>query len=118
MVSFSQSASCSGGAASGVEGALSGIANIFGLGSLVSAIPGMDDEQDEQNKLSAAQANLAKVTSQWQATITNEKIKIAEPVRGFTERDRNSKAILNTDMDSLLKYKIQKRKINLIYKLS
>ena len=39
-----------------------------------------------------------------------EKILIAEPVRGFTERDRNSKAILNTDMDSLLKYKIQRRK--------
>ena len=39
-----------------------------------------------------------------------EKIKIAEPVRGFTERDINSKAILNTDVDSLLKYKIQKRK--------
>ena len=45
-----------------------------------------------------------------------EKIKIAEPVRGFTERDRNSKAILNTDMDSLLKYKIQKRKISDINK--
>ena len=42
-----------------------------------------------------------------------EKIKIAEPVRGFTERDRNSKAILNTDMDSLLKYKIQKNILNL-----
>ena len=41
-----------------------------------------------------------------------EKILIAEPVRGFTERDKNSKAILNTDMDSLLKYKIQKRKIS------
>jgi hypothetical protein len=39
-----------------------------------------------------------------------EKITIAEPVRGFTERDRNSKAILNTDIDSLLQYKIQKRK--------
>ena len=39
-----------------------------------------------------------------------EKILIAEPVRGFTERDRNSKAILNTDVDSLLKYKIQRRK--------
>jgi hypothetical protein len=46
----------------------------------------------------------------------SEKIKIAEPVRGFTERDRNSKAILNTDMDSLLKYKIQKRKISDINK--
>jgi hypothetical protein len=41
-----------------------------------------------------------------------EKIKIAEPVRGFTERDKNSKAILNTDMDALLKYKIQKRRIS------
>ena len=45
-----------------------------------------------------------------------EKILIAEPVLGFTERDRNSKAILNTDMDSLLKYKIQKRKISDINK--
>ena len=45
-----------------------------------------------------------------------EKILIAEPVRGFTERDRNSKAILNTDMDSLLQYKIQKRKISDINK--
>jgi hypothetical protein len=45
-----------------------------------------------------------------------EKILIAEPVRGFTERDRNSKAILNTDMDSLLKYKIQKRKNSDIHK--
>lgn len=32
-----------------------------------------------------------------------------EIVGGFTERDSNSKALLNTDMDSLLKYKIQKR---------
>jgi hypothetical protein len=45
-----------------------------------------------------------------------EKILLAEPVHGFTERDRNSKAILNTDMDSLLKYKIQKRKISDINK--
>ena len=45
-----------------------------------------------------------------------EKILIAEPVRGFTERDRNSKAILNTDIDSLLKYKIQKRKLSDINK--
>jgi hypothetical protein len=45
-----------------------------------------------------------------------EKITIAEPVRGFTERDRNSKAILNTDIDSLLQYKIQKRKISDINK--
>lgn len=38
------------------------------------------------------------------------KISIADPVNGFTERDANSKAILNTDMNSLLQYKIQKRK--------
>jgi len=37
------------------------------------------------------------------------KIEIIEPVAGFTERDPNSKAILNTDMDSLLKHKIQRR---------
>ena len=48
--------------------------------------------------------------------MTVEKILIAEPVRGFTERDRNSKAILNTDIDSLLKYKIQKRKLSDINK--
>lgn len=37
------------------------------------------------------------------------KIKMKEVVGGFTERDSNSKALLNTDKDSLLKYKIQKR---------
>lgn len=39
------------------------------------------------------------------------RLTIADPVKGFTERDPQSKAILNTDIDSLLKYKIQKRKI-------
>jgi peptidoglycan hydrolase CwlO-like protein len=39
------------------------------------------------------------------------KIPIADPTNGFTERDTNSKAILNTDINSLLRYKIQKRKI-------
>jgi hypothetical protein len=39
----------------------------------------------------------------------SEKIKLAEPLNGFTERDDHSKAILNTDMDSYLKYKIQRR---------
>ena len=38
-----------------------------------------------------------------------EKIKLAEPLNGFTERDKHSKAILNTDMDSYLKSKIQRR---------
>ena len=41
-----------------------------------------------------------------------EKIKVIEPVQGFTERDLASKAILNTDIDALLRYKIQKRKIS------
>lgn len=40
-----------------------------------------------------------------------EKIKVAEPVHGFTERDKNSKAILNTDTAALLKYKIHRKKI-------
>jgi len=41
-----------------------------------------------------------------------EKVKVIEPVQGFTERDLTSKAILNTDIDALLRYKIQKRKIS------
>ena len=41
-----------------------------------------------------------------------EKVKVIEPVQGFTERDLSSKAILNTDVDALLRYKIQKRKIS------
>jgi len=39
-----------------------------------------------------------------------EKLKMKEIVGGFTERDINSKALLNTDKDSFLKYKIQKSK--------
>ncbi len=39
------------------------------------------------------------------------KINISDPVLGFTERDFQSKAILNTDADALLKYKIQRRKM-------
>jgi len=45
-----------------------------------------------------------------------EKIAIIEPSNGFTERDASSKALLNTDVDSLLKYKIQKRKLSDINK--
>jgi hypothetical protein len=44
------------------------------------------------------------------------KVPVAEPVQGFTERDLSSKAILNTDIDALLRYKIQKRKISDINK--
>lgn len=40
------------------------------------------------------------------------KIELLEPIAGFTERDINSKAVLNTDNNSLLKYKIQKRKFS------
>ena len=47
---------------------------------------------------------------------SKNKVPIIEPVRGFTERDIHSKAILNTDVDSLLKYKIQKRKFTDINK--
>lgn len=41
-----------------------------------------------------------------------EKLKMKEVVGGFTERDINSKALLNTDTDSFLKYKIQKNKFH------
>jgi hypothetical protein len=41
-----------------------------------------------------------------------QKIELLEPIAGFTERDINSKAVLNTDNNSLLKYKIQKRKFS------
>lgn len=40
------------------------------------------------------------------------KVRVSEPIQGFTERDMSSKAILNTDIDALLRYKIQKRKIS------
>jgi hypothetical protein len=40
-----------------------------------------------------------------------EKLKMKEVVGGFTERDINSKALLNTDADSFLRYKIQKNKL-------
>lgn len=48
--------------------------------------------------------------------IKTNKVPIIEPVHGFTERDSHSKAILNTDVDSLLRYKIQKRKFTEINK--
>lgn len=38
----------------------------------------------------------------------NMKVELKEKTLGFTERDINSKAILNTDVGALLKYKIQK----------
>lgn len=50
--------------------------------------------------------------------MSTQKLKVIDPVSGFTERDSNSKAILNTDIDSLLKYKIQRRRFSEINKNS
>jgi hypothetical protein len=47
-----------------------------------------------------------------------ETIQLVEPVAGFTEREKDSKAILNTDMSGLLRYKIQRRKMREINKTS
>ena len=44
--------------------------------------------------------------------MNQEKIEIIEPVAGFTEREKDSKALLNTDLQSLLRYKIQRRKFS------
>jgi hypothetical protein len=40
----------------------------------------------------------------------HDKLKMKEVVSGFGERDVNSKALLNNDYDSLLKYRIQRRR--------
>jgi hypothetical protein len=44
--------------------------------------------------------------------MSTQKLTVIDPVAGFTERDSNSKAILNTDMNSLLKHKIQRRRFS------
>lgn len=41
-----------------------------------------------------------------------EKFIVKDAVSGFTERESHSKALLNTDVDSLLSYKLRKRKFN------
>lgn len=41
-----------------------------------------------------------------------EIVKLKEIHNGFSERDIHSKAILNRDKDALLKYKIQKNRLN------
>ena len=38
------------------------------------------------------------------------RIKLSEPIHGFTHRDAHSKALLNTDLSGLMKYKIQREK--------
>jgi hypothetical protein len=40
----------------------------------------------------------------------HDKLKMKEVVSGLGERDVNSKALLNNDYDSLLKYRIQRRR--------
>lgn len=37
-------------------------------------------------------------------------IQLAERVSGFSERDLHSKALLNTDTDALIRYKLQKQR--------
>ena len=39
-----------------------------------------------------------------------ERLELREKVLGFTERDARSKALLNTDMNGLIKYKMQKQR--------
>lgn len=39
-----------------------------------------------------------------------KKLIVADAYAGFTERESHSKALLNTDVQSLLKYKIQRKK--------
>lgn len=41
-----------------------------------------------------------------------ETLQLKEVHNGFSERDIRSKAILNNDIDSLLKYKIQQNKMS------
>lgn len=44
--------------------------------------------------------------------MNSEKVKLKEIHNGFSERDIHSKAILNQDMNALLKYKIQRSKLS------
>jgi hypothetical protein len=38
------------------------------------------------------------------------RIELSEPIHGFTHRDAHSKALLNTDLSGLMKYKMQREK--------
>lgn len=40
----------------------------------------------------------------------NQNLKVETPIEGFTERQGDSKAILNTDKQKLLQYKIQRQR--------
>ena len=78
-ISFSQSLSCgSDSTKAGLEGALTGLCNIVGLGGVVSDIPGMDTEQKAKDALADANTNLQKVTAQWTTTLNNMKTQIQQ----------------------------------------
>ena len=38
------------------------------------------------------------------------RIELAEPIHGFTHRDAHSKALLNSDLSGLTKYKLQRER--------
>ena len=38
------------------------------------------------------------------------RIELSDPIQGFTERDAHSKALLNTDLSGLMKYKLQRER--------
>ena len=38
------------------------------------------------------------------------RIELSEPIQGFTERGAHSKALLNTDLNGLKKYKLQRER--------
>lgn len=38
------------------------------------------------------------------------RIELSDPIHGFTERDAHSKALLNTDLNGLKKYKLQRER--------
>ncbi len=44
--------------------------------------------------------------------MNSEKLKLKEVHNGFSERDIHSKAILNQDRSALLKYKIQRNRLD------
>ena len=78
-ISFTQSLSCgSDSTKAGLEGALSGLLGVVGLGGVVSAIPGMDTEKKTQDALAAAQQNLQTQTTKWQSAIQDMKTQVIE----------------------------------------
>jgi hypothetical protein len=106
--SFTATTSCGRGSTeAGLEGTLSGIFNIVGLGGVVSAIPGMNDTQDEENELNAAKTQLAATSLNWQnkiaamnATIDKDRIAI---LQSMITTNQNQQAVI----DETLNEKVQ-----------